>query len=168
MVGPQRAPTGTAKDRALRLLGVRWRSRRELEQRLAHAGFAPGDIESAIADLERAGLVDDDRFAGELARDQAGRKLAGNRAVRSALAQKGVARSLVDQVVSGLGDEDARALELARRKAARLSGLEPRVAARRLYGLLVRRGYGPDVARDACRRALEDPEAAGASLDDPA
>jgi regulatory protein len=168
LVGPRRAPTGTAKDRALRLLGVRWRSRHELEQRLAHAGFEPGDIESAIADLERAGLVDDDRFAGEVARDQAGRKLVGNRAVRSALAQKGVARSLVDQVVSSLGDEDARALELARRKVARLSGLEPRVAARRLYGLLVRRGYGPDVARDACRRALEEPETAGASPDDPA
>jgi hypothetical protein len=41
------------------------------------------------------------------------------------------------------------------------------VAARRLYGLLVRRGYGPDVARDACRRALEDPEEAEVSLNDP-
>src|SRR5438309_11769665 len=36
-------PRGTAKDRALRLLGVRDRSHKELERRLLRAGFEPED-----------------------------------------------------------------------------------------------------------------------------
>ena len=37
-----------------------------------------------------------------------------------------------------------------------MTGLEPQAAHRRLYGLLLRRGYGPDVARDAARKALAE------------
>src|SRR5436309_7523878 len=65
MTGPRRAsprskgrerpvrPRGTAKDRALRLLGVRERSRRELERRLGQAGFEPEEIEETLEDLAR-------------------------------------------------------------------------------------------------------------------
>src|SRR5439155_6918820 len=44
-------PRGTAKDRALRLLGVRDRSRRELEVRLLRAGFERDDIDRALEEL---------------------------------------------------------------------------------------------------------------------
>jgi regulatory protein len=163
LVGPQRAlpvegpaakkPRGSPKDRALGLLAVRWRSRRELEVRLRAAGFEEEQVGTALADLERAGLVDDDRFARELARAKSGR-LDGNRNVRSALAKAGVAPQLSDEVVADLGEEEDRAHALAERKAARMSGLAPEVAYRRLHGFLIRRGYGPDLARDAARRAL--------------
>src|SRR5262249_26211558 len=142
-----------AKDRALGLLAVRWRSRRELETRLRAAGFEQDQVETALRDLERAGLIDDDRFARELARAKSGR-LEGNRSVRSALAKAGVAPQLSDRVVADLGGEAERAAELAERKAARMSRLSPEVAYRRLHGLLMRRGYAPDLARDAARRAL--------------
>src|SRR5437870_3520931 len=56
-------PRGTAKDRALRLLGVRDRSRRELERRLLQAGFDREDIDQALDTLTAAGLIDDERFA---------------------------------------------------------------------------------------------------------
>src|SRR5256714_15571506 len=59
-------PRGTAKDRALRLLGVRDRSRRELEVRLLRAGFEPPDVERALEDLAGAGLIDDDRLASQV------------------------------------------------------------------------------------------------------
>jgi regulatory protein len=163
LVGPQRAlpvdgpaakkPRGTAKDRALGLLAVRWRSRRELETRLRAVGFEQEQVVSALTDLEQAGLVDDDRFARELARSKSGR-LDGNRNVRSALAKAGVAPQLSDEVVADLGEEEERAHTLAERKAARMSGLAPEVAYRRLHGFLMRRGYGPDLAREAARRAL--------------
>jgi regulatory protein len=152
--GPAARKTrGSAKDRALGLLAVRWRSRRELETRLRAAGFEPDQVATALGDLERAGLIDDDRFARELARAKSGR-LDGNRNVRSALAKAGVAPQLTDEVVADLGEEGERARELAERKAARMAGLAPEVAYRRLHGFLMRRGYGPDLARDAARRAL--------------
>lgn len=165
MVGPQRAPSphdggpaakkprGTAKDRALGLLAVRWRSRRELQVRLRAAGFEEEQVAAALSDLERAGLVDDDRFARELARAKSGR-LDGNRNVRSALAKAGVAPGLTDEVVADLGEEEDRVHSLAERKASRMTGLAPEVAYRRLHGFLLRRGYGPELAREAARRAL--------------
>src|SRR6266536_6471094 len=91
LVGPRRAPNsgspprGTAKDRALRLLGVRSRSREELRRRLLAAGFPAEEVATAVRDLEAVGLVDDERFAGEWARDRASRRLDGDRVVRSSL-----------------------------------------------------------------------------------
>jgi regulatory protein len=146
-------PRGTAKDRALGLLAVRWRSRRELETRLRAAGFEDQQVEVALDDLQGAGLIDDRRFASELARARSGRR-DGNRAVRSALAKAGVAPVLAEEVVADLGDDEERAVALAASRAPRMAGLEPEAAFRRLYGFLLRRGHGPDVARDACRRAL--------------
>jgi regulatory protein len=163
LVGPLRAlpedgpatkkPRGTAKDRALGLLAVRWRSRRELERRLRAAGFEAEQVDAALSDLERAGLIDDDRFARELARAKSGR-LDGNRNVRSALAKAGVSSQLSDQVVADLGEEEERAHALAERKASRMGGLSPEVAYRRLHGFLLRRGYAHDLAKEAARRAL--------------
>ena len=162
----RRKPRGTAKDRALRLLAVRWRGREELRRRLRAAGFEGDEVDRALEDLELAGLVDDGRFAREMVGEQANRRLAGNRAIRTSLLQKGVARDVVDEAVKGAGEETERALELALRRAQRLGSLQPEAAYRRLFGLLVRRGYGPDVARDASRTALRGVLAEGSPDED--
>lgn len=159
--GAPRSAQGTAKDRALRLLGVRWRSREELRRRLGQAGFDAADVEGALEDLERAGLVDDDRFAGELARDQATRRLAGARAVRAALRERGVAPEVVERTIAELeagpaGSDEDRARALAERQARRLLGLGSEAAARRLLGVLIRRGFSSDVARRVTRDALAE------------
>ena len=151
-----RRPRGTAKDRALRLLAVRWRSREELRTRLRQAGFEASEIEQALQDLERAGLIDDERFAREAVGHQAVGRLAGDRAIRAALRQKGVDPAVAERAVAAAPDQSDRALELARRRAARLARLPPETAYRRLLGLLLRRGYPGPMAREACRRALDD------------
>jgi regulatory protein len=151
-----KTPRGTAKDRALRLLAVRWRSRAELSRRLLLAGFQAEEVEAAIQDLERAGLVDDERFARAVVTDRAGRRLVGDRQVRSVLRQQGVAPDVAEAAMEGAGDESDRALALARKRAVRMSGIDPAVAFRRLFELLVRRGFGPGVAREACRAALAE------------
>jgi regulatory protein len=145
---------GTAKDRALGLLAVRWRSRQELSRRLTRAGFDADEVEVALGDLESVGLIDDDRFAREVVKDRATRRLAGDRAIRSALREKGVPEETAAAALEKAGDEAARAESLAAQRAPRMSGLAPEAASRRLYGLLLRRGFPPPVARDATRRAL--------------
>jgi regulatory protein len=135
-------------------LAVRWRSRDELRRRLLRAGFEPVDVETTLAGLEASGLVEDGRFAQDVVRHQAGNRLAGDRAIREALRAKGVAPDVVERAVGEAGDESARALELARRGAPKLASLGPEQAHRRLFGLLVRRGYPIEVAREACREAL--------------
>jgi regulatory protein len=61
------------------------------------------------------------------------------------------AKAALDAVVGG---EEERADAFAAAKAAKLSGLPPDAAYRRLYGMLARRGYAPDIAGRAARRAL--------------
>ncbi len=142
-------------DRALRLLAARSRSRRELQSRLLRAGFDAAEVEDELARLESVGLVDDEVFARQFAEHAQTARRAGRRGVASALLAKGVARDIVDRTLDDLGgDEERRARELARARAARLGGLEPAVAFRRLVSFLVRRGYDASIARAAAREAL--------------
>jgi regulatory protein len=159
-VGTSDRPRGTAKDRALRLLGVRARSREELRRRLAQAGFEAEDIDEALTDLEAVGLIDDERFARELARYELGRRSVGRRAALASLRRKGVGTDLAERVVEELApdDEEAQAVEVARQRLARLNGLADDVAYRRLVGFLQRRGYDARVAHAACKRALAERE----------
>ncbi len=149
-------------DRALLLLAVRSRSRRELERRLLSAGFDRIDVEEELSRLGSVGLVDDAQFAQEFAEHEVGRRLSGRRAVAASLAAKGVDRATAQQALDEIaGDEEARAAELARTRATRLSGLAPDVAHRRLVSFLARRGYDLTVARRAAGLALSlepDPE----------
>lgn len=133
---------------------MRWRSREELRTRLARAGFQPDDVERALEDLDRAGLIDDQRFATEMVRSQASGKLSGDRAIRSALRRTGVAAEDVEQALAGAPDEAGRARELAERRVRSMGSLAPDAAYRRLFGMLVRRGYPPGLARDTAREAL--------------
>jgi regulatory protein len=135
---------------------VRPRSRRELELRLLGAGFPEAEVAEVLGRLEAVGLVDDRAFARSLAEHAFGNRRAGERSVRAALSGKGVAPEAVAAAIEEFGgDEEARALELARARAARLGSLPPERAYARLVGLLARRGYPHAVARQAARQALE-------------
>jgi regulatory protein len=149
----------TVKERALRLLTVRSRSRNELRGRLIRAGYEPEEIDVALADLEAVGLVDDERFARELAEHQRRRGL-GRRAGMSALRAKGVDRDLAERTMEDVQPEDDAeiAFELARGRLERLHALPPEVVYRRLVGFLLRRGYEPLIASTAVRRALAETE----------
>lgn len=142
-------------ERALGLLAVRPRARQELERRLLAAGFGSEEVSDVLVRLERVGLIDDAAFAKQLAEHQFTARRAGHRAVMSALLAKGIAPDLAGEVAGAApDDEQDRALELARARSARLAGVEPSKAFGRLTSLLVRRGYPPEIARFAARRAL--------------
>ncbi|MEA2580658.1 MAG: regulatory protein [Actinomycetota bacterium] len=155
-------PRGQAKnpkdcrERALGLLAVRPRSRQELERRLSAAGFERREVADVLGRLEGVGLIDDLSFAQQLAAHHLENRKSGSRAVASALAAKGVSRSVADEVLEGVAvDDEERAFELAASKAVRMGALPPEKAYARLVGLLARRGYGPQIARSAARRALD-------------
>jgi regulatory protein len=141
-------------ERALRLLAVRPRARRELESRLRRAGFDAAEVSSELDRLEDVGLLDDGAFARELA-DHLTVRGSARRAVAGALASKGVSRQTIEQTLAGLeGDESLRALEVATERARRLTSLRPEVAYGRLVSFLARRGYDGGVSREAAKAAL--------------
>jgi regulatory protein len=150
------SPRLDCHDRALGLLAVRARSRRELQQRLLRAGFEAVEVEDELARLEAVGLVDDESFARQVVEHELTVRRSGRRAVVGRLAAKGVDRATIEQaLVEGGGSDPERALEVARARASRLQGLPREQAFSRLVGYLARRGYDPSVARGAARQALE-------------
>lgn len=145
-------------ERALGLLAVRPRSRRELERRLLGARFEAGEVEDVLVRLERVGLVDDEAFARQFAEHRFGSRKEGSRAVMQGLRAAGIASSLAETVAQDApGDDEERAADLARSRVSRLAGLPAATAFARLSSLLMRRGYGPEIARSAARKALEIP-----------
>jgi regulatory protein len=153
-----RGRSGKRKDvheRALGLLAVRQRSRRELERRLEGAGFDPEDVQAEVDRLQQVGLIDDQAFARAAVEHSFTGRKEGRRVAAGRLMRAGVAPETAETVLDeAAGDEEERANALAAAKAARLTGLQPDAAFRRLSGMLARRGYAPDLARRAARRAL--------------
>jgi regulatory protein len=143
-------------ERALRLLSVRPRSRRELQRRLLHAGFEAEEVDDELARLEAVGLVDDDAFARQVVEHELTVRRSGRRAVAGRLLAGGVDRATVDRALEEFGpaDDEARAIEVATGRARRLAGMPPERAYQRLVSFLARRGYDGSVARRAARRAL--------------
>jgi regulatory protein len=142
-------------ERALGLLAVRQRSRRELKRRLDRAGFPPEEVRAELDRLLLVGLIDDEAFARAVVEHSFTTKKEGRRVVAGRLMSAGIAPETAEAVLDGaVGGEEERADALAAAKAAKLSGLQPDAAYRRLYGMLARRGYAPDLAGRVARRAL--------------
>jgi regulatory protein len=159
-VAPRREPKNpkSCHERALGLLAVRPRSRRELERRLLAARFEPDEVNGVLTRLERVGLVDDQAFARQYAEHRFGSRKEGSRAVAQGLRAAGIAPALAATAAEEASDGDEeRAADLARSRASRLSGVAPEKAFARLSSLLMRRGYSPQIAHSAARKALEIP-----------
>jgi regulatory protein len=145
-------------ERALGLLAVRPRSRRELERRLLQARFDPDEVNEVLARLENVGLIDDEAFARRFAEHRFGVRREGSRAVAHGLRAAGISAGLAVAVSEEAPDDEGdRALELARARATRFTDLDASKAFGRLTSLLMRRGYSPEIARGAARKALELP-----------
>jgi regulatory protein len=141
-----------AYDRAVNMLAFRARSSNELARSLQRKGEEKPHVDWAIARLQEQGLLDDAAFARSFARGKVVDGKQSRRRVQQDLARKGVSRSLSDEAIDTVFEEEAvdqRAIveEAARKKLRSLAGLEPAVQRRRLYGFLARRGYEIDDIR---------------------
>lgn len=130
----------------------------EVRRRLTGAGYRPPLVEGAIERLLELGMLDDRAFAEAwiASRDRAHPR--GERVLRQELLQKGIERSLIDELLEErrTGDEGAatepdlgaarRLLERNARSLARVP--DPRQRRARAYALLARNGFDPDVCRE--------------------
>ena len=151
-------PHDVARQIVLRQLTAAPKSRAQLEAVLRRRG-CDDDVAAAVLDrMEEVGLVDDAAYAEALIRaKQASRGLAV-RALARELRSKGIAdetaRAALDAVEPG-GEED-RARELVARRLRQLHGLDAAVQARRLAGMLARKGYPGELAMRVIREAVAD------------
>lgn len=149
----------SAHGYALQLLTARPYSTRDLRRRLERKGYGAEEAAAVVSRLTESGLLDDSRFAEQYARSRIVNESASPRRVVQLLIRYGIARELAESAVARTIeaeeiDPQEGAERLARKKAATLTGLDPAVARRRLYGYLARRGYDLDHIRSAVSKAM--------------
>jgi len=138
-----------AREKALRLLGVRNRSRKELRQRLLAGGFPDAVIDRVLERLGEAGLVDDRKFALERARAMGKGKGWGPRKLRADLLQRGVAAEVADEAVDQAYGKQSSS-EIMKRLARKRFGGEvftsgaDRKARGKAVRYLLQKGFEPD------------------------
>jgi regulatory protein len=148
-------PEAVARAVCLRLLTPRARSRAELAESLRKRGV-PDDAAGRVLDrFVEVGLIDDAALAAALADAQHQERGLARRAVAAKLRQRGLADHVPDALSTiDSDDERDRARELVSRRRPTLAGLPPDVQARRLVGLLARKGYSPGLSYAVVREAL--------------
>ena len=142
----------------LRLLTARARTRAELEGQLAKRGY-PDDVTARVLDrLAQVGLVDDVDFAQQWVRSRRVNAGKGKRALVAELRTKGVDDDVITAALAGIdaGAERERAEQLVRDKLRRekLGDDDDAKVARRLVGMLARRGYNQTMAFDVVKTEL--------------
>jgi regulatory protein len=148
-----------ARASCLRLLTARARTRAELAAQLTRRGY-PDDVSTRVLDrLTDVGLVDDRDFAEQWVRSRHANAGKGKRALASELRTKGIDDETIVEALADV-DSDAervRAEQLVADKLRRerlTDDTDDVKVARRLVGMLARRGYHQSMAFDVVKVAL--------------
>ncbi len=132
----------SARQYALKLLSYRGRSEKELEKRLWEKGITKSEASSTIQYLKEIGLINDVSLAEALKREALTTKLLSQRGAKSYMLQRGIPREIVDQVFQDYEDTDIEnAVRIADKRIRKSGNRATEVQRRRLYNLLLRRGY---------------------------
>jgi regulatory protein len=146
-----------AKEYAFFLLKFRLRSEYELTQRLRQKGFAEETCRETVDFLKDRKFIDDRVFARGWVTGRLKRPF-GLKRIRVELLQKGLAKEVIEETFAGIKagyDEPGIISQLARQRFSRLKGIDLIKAKQRVYGYLMRRGFSPDLIRDAVSKLAE-------------
>ena len=139
-----------ALDRAYRYLAHRDRTEQEMRIHLERAGAGAETIDEAVRILFELEYLDDARFAVRFTRDKRELEAWGAERIERRLIELGVDRAHIHAALTqdaGSGGEFDRALEFLRKRFP-----EPphdRRGRDRALGVLIRKGYEPDLALEA-------------------
>ena len=145
---------------ATRRLARRAMSRQEVDRKLRGLEFDAAVRERVLARLDELDLLDDAAYARMLVRDTLARRPAGPRLLQQKLMQKGIARDIIDAVIAentgDQRDQTEAAVALAHKRLRSMARLAPDARRRRLYGVLMRRGFDSDTIKAAMEQVGED------------
>jgi regulatory protein len=152
-------PEQVARTTALRLLAAAPRSRKQLADAMARKDV-PDDVAEHVLDrFVEVGLIDDGAYAELLVRAKRESRSLGRRALALELQRAGISGDDAERALVGLDDaqEEATAQALIDRRWR--DGVETTVQARRMLGLLGRKGYPADLAARLVRAKIRQIEA---------
>lgn len=142
--GTQDGELARARKKALQLLRVKLRSTAELRERLSAAGFGAHKVEVVVGELKKLKVLDDAKLADAEVRRMRERGAVGSKAMQAQLKKRGLDADL-ERAESG-----SSLAEIVAFASKKLDGMSSNITAsakaRRLFGLLARRGIDEDVA----------------------
>lgn len=142
-----------ALELACRYLNRRERTSGELYEHLIAHGVDSRSADAAVQELIGQGYLDDARFARLFAQDKRELEQWGSERIRRALLLRGIDSELIETALADQDEQDPRAGEIERalgilRRRFPVPPADRRERDRAL-GVLLRKGYGPELARDA-------------------
>ena len=146
-------------DYALNLLAARAYTTSALRRKLIQKGFDKSDADATIARLLENGLLNDEKYAEEFARQRMVVAGASRRRVEQLLAQKGIGREVAKAAAEKvIGDEDVDTIgsmeKIVKKKLMTMNGLDLALKRRRLFRVLARKGYEIDDINQVLSRIL--------------
>lgn len=148
-------PIAGALQAAYRYLDRRERTASEMRRWLRRGGFDGAVIDRTLAALSEHGSLDDQRFARLFTADKRELEHWGSERIRRTLSARGVDSQTIDEALTEpehgelqpFQVELDRALELLRRRVP--TPPQNRRERDRALGVLIRKGYEPELALDA-------------------
>lgn len=162
---PDREPEEEFKKASAYALGALARrdlSEAEMRERLSRRGAPVLVIERVVELCRKYGYLDDARLAQGLVRSRSDRR--GRIALRQELRRRGVSHANAGTALSALTADREReaARELLLQRLPRLAGPGAR---RKAFGLLVRRGYGTEIAAELVAELVAEDQPSGREPD---
>lgn len=147
-----------AVESAAHFLSYRPRSLQEVRRNLKEKELPPEVTEAAVERLTALGYLDDEAFARYWVQNRAEFKPLSHRALRQELRQKGIADSIINEVLAGQ-DEQVLAYEAAQGQLRRLRQKTLREFKTKMSAFLQRRGFSYSTTQDVVVRIIEEMEA---------
>jgi len=147
------ARLSACKERALRIIGARPMSCRELYDRLTEKGELPENAESCVEWLKKLHCLDDAQYAGMVVRHYAA-KGCGAQKIKNEFFRRGVPKELWDDALTEMPETGEKIYEQLCRK---LRSPEPdRAEMKKAADALFRRGFSWDEIRAAVNRFKDE------------
>jgi regulatory protein len=150
---PAADPEAVARAIALQQLTMAPRTRAQLAEAMGRRGVPAEVAEKVLDRFEELRLVDDGEFSRQWVQTRHTGRGLSRRALTHELRQRGVDDETLREAVDVINDDDEleAARALVRRRWPAMRGDDPARRARRLAGMLARKGYGAAVAYRAIR-----------------
>lgn len=164
---PEADPEQVARTVLLRRLTAAPRTRHDLREDLLRRNI-PEDVADRVLDrFTEVGLIDDAAYAQAWVESRQRSRGTARAVLRQELRSKGVPQADVEEALAGIDPEAERerARQLVRAKLTATARLDPVARARRLSGMLQRRGYPASVAFSVVREVVDELPGDGADLD---
>lgn len=145
-----------ANNYAIKLLSYRWRSEKEIRDKMNEKDYEVDVIDTTINYLYDQNLLNDKRFAETFVRDKINFNKWGSYRIKQELYMKGISNNIIDEILEEYCDSEYdMAMTLANKKISSYKNDDRNSVYRKLGGFLQRKGYSYDVVSKVLKELIE-------------